>query len=322
MINKNILRKIAVTWGLVLLFAFGLAACQTTEVGSPPEAIAPPAETNPPATQQSEQPSNSETQSAPTAQTSQPTSSPIDSPPDPAAIEAEWQSSPHADSYILDTQNQNNTCARCHAPINWSPSMDELPESCYACKFELEDPPPLIAESEWTDIPCKVCHKVDKKNKVQPEYAWLEIAPLDEYIEVASPTELCLKCHAPVDIPGHASVVVSGDHPDYECTRCHSAHSTVTSCSAAGCHSDIIESPVPIAGHDADHQAVSCVACHDGSGMEVGPDEETGIWITFVTGSTGDRFPFTSHNVVLEASCDRCHFINNPWGLSDNVAQP
>jgi hypothetical protein len=99
---------------------------------------------------------------------------------DPTMITSAWESSPHADTFILDDNGQNNTCAQCHAPINWLPSMEDLPESCFACKFELEPPPPTIAESEWLDVPCKVCHKVDKKDNVEPEYAWLE-CPLDEY---------------------------------------------------------------------------------------------------------------------------------------------
>jgi hypothetical protein len=200
--------------------------------------------------------------------------------------------------------------------------MDELPESCFACKFELEDPPQYIPETDWTNIPCNVCHEVDKKKNVLPGYAWLEIAPLGEYAKVASPTELCLKCHAPVDIPQHGNVELGGVHPGYECTKCHSAHATTASCDTAGCHE---ESTTPIAGHDEDHQKVSCVACHDASGMEVGLDEVNGLWTTFVsraTGSETERFSFTSHNIALEASCDRCHFANNPWGLSDQVETP
>ena len=245
----------------------------------------------------------------------------VDAEPDPVIIETAWKSSPHADTFILDETGQNNTCAQCHAPINWLPSMEDLPESCYACKFELEPPPPTIAESEWLDVPCKVCHKLDKKDNVQPEYAWLEIAPLDEYASVASPSELCLKCHAPVDVPGHGIPQVGGDHPGYQCTDCHSAHDTIASCDAAGCHDNVIQPSTPIPGHDADHSSVACAACHDGSGMEVGPDEESGLWTTFLS-SNGDRFAFTSHNIVLEAKCDRCHFAGNPWSLSENVVQP
>ncbi len=245
--------------------------------------------------------------------------------PDPAAIEAAWQSSPHADSFVLDANGQNNTCARCHAPINWMPSMDDLPESCYTCKFELEDPPSTIAESEWTDIPCNICHEVDKKGNVQAEYAWLEIAPLGEYAQVASPSELCLKCHSAAEVPGHGTVQLGGDHPGYVCTDCHSAHDSTTSCDAVGCHPDVKEPATPIPGHDQDHQSVTCGACHDANGMEVGPDEESDLWTTFISASTetgAERFPFTSHNVVLEANCERCHFVSNPWGLSENVLQP
>jgi hypothetical protein len=307
------LKKYLILCSLVFLFTFGLAGCQT---GSETPAAAVETQVLP-----TEQPSPSD----PPGNQVAPTNTPEESEPDPAAIEAAWKSSPHADSFVLDANGQNNTCARCHAPINWMPSMDDLPESCYACKFELEDPPPTIAESEWSDIPCNICHKVDKKGNVQAEYAWLEIAPLGEYAEVASPIELCLKCHAPLDIPGHGTVQLGGDHPDYVCTDCHSAHDTTTSCDAVGCHPDVIEPATPIPGHDKDHQSVTCGACHDASGMEVGPDEESGLWTTFVSGSTDagiGSFPFTSHNVVLEASCDRCHFVNNPWDLSDSVVEP
>jgi hypothetical protein len=59
--------------------------------------------------------------------------------------------------------------------------------------------------------------------------------------------------------------------------------------------------------------------------MEEGPDEESGLWTTFIVSTTdtgADKYTFTSHNVVLEAKCDRCHFVDNPWGLSDSVAEP
>lgn len=313
MIKKNSLRRSLIVWGLVVFFASGLTACQTEGDISPTESEA--------SSSHPAQPSQGDAQSNPVA----PTSIPEESDPDPATIEVAWQSSPHADAFVQDAEGNNNTCARCHAPINWLPSMDDLPESCFACKFELEDPPPFIPENEWVDIPCNVCHEADRDENIQPEIAWLEIAPLGEYIAVASPTELCLKCHAPTDTLRHGDVLLGGAHIDYECTGCHSAHDTTTSCDVAGCHGDVIEPETPIPGHDADHQAVSCVACHDGSGMEVGPVEEQALWTTFTTdpsGSGSDIYPFTSHNIVLESNCDRCHFVDNPWGLSADVAAP
>ena len=125
---------------------------------------------------------------------------------EPVDIDAAWLSSPHANAFVLDADGNNNPCARCQAPINWVPSMDDLPESCFACKFELDEPPPYIPEDEWLDIPCNVCHEVDKNGEVQPEYSWLEIAALDEYAAVESPTELCMKCHDPINVPEHGII--------------------------------------------------------------------------------------------------------------------
>jgi len=305
----TLLRKNFVIFSILILFGAGIAGCRVAD------------ETLPPVVETLEVDTSQPSQTEPQGNQSTPTDTPQVSTPDPAAIEAAWRSSEHANSFVLDANGQNNTCARCHAPINWMPALEDLPESCFACKFELEAPPPTISEADWTDIPCNICHKVDKKDNILPEFAWLEIAPLGEYAAVASATELCLKCHDTTGIPAHGVIQLSGAHAGYECTKCHSAHDTKTSCDPAGCHA---EPTAPTAGHDADHQAVACVACHDGSGMEVEPNDD-GIWTTFTSGTTEtstDKFSFTSHNVVLEASCDRCHFLNNPWGLSDSVTVP
>jgi hypothetical protein len=326
MTKINTLRKILILWGMLLLVVCGLAACQSKVETTPSESE--PQSTGPAQPAQSEAPGDDQT--APEGDTQSesaaPTSPLAESEPDPAAIEAAWQSSPHANAFVVDAAGQNNSCAQCHAPFNWLPSMDTLPESCFACKFELEDPPPYIPENMWASIPCTVCHPVDRDDNILPEIAWLEIPVLGEYAEVASATELCLKCHAPSDLPQHGRVNLVNAHADYQCTDCHLAHEATATCVSEACHSDVIEPETPTPGHDADHQAVSCVACHDCGGMEVGPDEATGLWITFATtgsADTGlDRFAFTSHNVVLEASCNRCHFVDNPWALSADIVVP
>jgi len=314
--NKTPLNLSLIAGSLIFLFLLGLAGCQAlpaTQTATEETQAPLPGEPSQSDTLPVTETAAIAAVTASTAQVSE---------PDPAAIQAAWETSPHANTFILDPEGQNNTCARCHAPINWLPAMDELPESCFACKFELEPPPPTIAESEWTDVPCKICHKLDKKDNVQPEVVWLEIAPLDEYASVASPSELCLKCHAAMEIPGHATVEVSGAHAGYECTQCHSAHATSASCDTSGCHA---EPTGPVPGHDEDHQAVSCVACHDAGGMEVGTEENTGLWTTYISRQTdtgAERFAFASHNVVLEAPCSRCHFADNPWGLTGSVPEP
>ena len=202
--------------------------------------------------------------------------------------------------------------------------MDDIPEACLTCKFEVDPPPPLIPQDEWVDIPCMVCHQV-KRDNVQPEIAWLEIAPIEEYAQVSSSTELCLKCHAGIDLPNHEAIQIIGSHAQDDCTLCHDAHDTTASCASSGCHDDVLEPVEPLAGHDETHGNVSCMACHDGSGMQVGVPDGEEIWSTLlVTEIEGETTAskFTSHNIALEASCDRCHYADNPWELLFPVESP
>jgi hypothetical protein len=231
-----------------------------------------------------------------------------------ASIQFIWEASPHANTYVLDDAGMNSTCARCHAPINYVPSMEDMPESCATCKFEVAPPPPKIAETDWKNIQCNICHRV-KKGVVEPQYAWLSIPPIDEYEDLTTTTELCIKCHTVVDVAGHTAVDVAGAHAGYTCTQCHDAHSTTASCSTGSCHADALNPSTPIPGHDENHKAVTCWACHDAGGLAVGPNEE-GNWLTFQTASSN---PFVSHNIVKAALCERCHFLNNPWNLSADV---
>lgn len=254
---------------------------------------------------------------------------------DPLAVsQQQWETSVHANTFVIDDQGNNNSCAQCHAPINWMPTIDDIPESCLVCKFELEEPPPFISENDWMHVPCLVCHEEDKKGTIQPEYTWLEIPALEEYASVETPTELCLKCHETSKAPEHGTVVVGGDHADMQCTECHQPHSSTVSCDSADCHPDVFSSTDSVVGHDEEHLDVSCVACHDSAGWEVGPDEELGYWITYspwmVEIKVGEAdtivntgiVPFTSHEIVLEVNCERCHFPENSWGLEESVEVP
>lgn len=342
--TKNPLSQPALGWiGLILvavLFVCLISACQSADSEIPPTTVG-----STPAQDEQTQPGNqtdeasndtstdastdnegssSETEGQDPGEQEIEDESRTDPEADLIDIQVAWESSPHADSFVLNEEGANSTCARCHAPVNWIPSMDDVPAACLTCKFELTDPPPLIPESEWEHIPCRVCHEEDRRGNLDPAYAWLEIAQLGEYADVDTPTELCLKCHNEIDLPDHALSTLGGAHADYECTQCHDAHDTVASCTAAGCHDDVIDPASPIPGHDEDHQAVSCVACHDADGLEVGPVEESGLWMTFFTvlSPEGEAsvIPFTSHNTVLEAPCERCHFAGNPWGLVDTVS--
>lgn len=233
---------------------------------------------------------------------------------DPASIPSMWEAGPHAQTYVLNDLGINSTCARCHAPIDYVPSMDDMPESCASCKFEVEPPPPTVAETDWRHIPCNACHRV-KKGEVDPKYAWLSVPPIDEYEDLATTTELCTKCHTNVDIPDHTSINVAGAHADYSCTQCHDAHTTTATCASEICHANVLNPTTPILGHDEDHQAVTCWACHDAAGLTVGTDDQ-GNWVALLPDSST---PYASHNIVKQASCERCHFLNNPWNLSEDV---
>lgn len=307
-------------WIIVIILALGLAACSSapadpTGQGEPSSPA--PAEA---------QPENPSEEAVPAQETgAQETNAPEAAQPEAAApeeetpeqIQAKWQTGPHAQTYVLDSAGINSACARCHAPVNWIPSMDDMPESCYACKFEVKPAPPLIAENEWTHVECKICHEV-KKKEVQAEVSWLEIAQIEQYAAVASTTELCLKCHVPAEVPGHVGITVAGAHAEMACSDCHDAHDMTASCGEAGCHETLEVAGAVIAGHDADHASVSCSACHDASGLEVGPDA-AGSWVSFLPAAedeTAEKTAFTSHNTVRAAPCERCHFAENPWGLN------
>ena len=237
-----------------------------------------------------------------------------------ATIPAEqlWQSGPHAQTFVVTEGGRNSDCARCHAPVNWVPSMDDIPESCLTCKFEIDPPPPLIPEEEWIHVDCIVCHRVDK-DEVDPAYAWLAIAPIEEYEEVSSASELCLKCHAGDSVVDHFAVTVGGAHARMECTECHDSHDGRASCTDSSCH---VEADEPAAGHDPEHEAVACVACHDSGELAVSPRPDDGLWITWTITESGEPArEFSSHNTVMEAPCERCHFVDNPWELSDTASE-
>jgi hypothetical protein len=241
--------------------------------------------------------------------------------PEPVTPDEGWLASPHADSYVKSSADRNDTCARCHSPVQWLPGPDDIPESCLTCKFDVDEPEPLISEEEWEHIPCKTC----PKDEVESEAAWLDIAVIEEYIDVSSTSELCQKCHEETEQSGHKpAFTLSDDHADLVCTDCHDAHAATVNCTASGCHEDILVEDTSIAGHDADHQLVSCMACHDAEELTVGPSEAGDTWLTFITVTVDGEertVPHSSHKTQVEVACDRCHFSGNPWDLSDAVTE-
>jgi len=266
---------------------------------------------------------------------------PTEEPADQTAFHVAWESGPH--STYDPGHGPNDWCARCHSPQNWNPEATiGRPPNCVSCKFPTSeeftvgDGNVLIPEEEWKAIPCETCHVMDD-NGYAGEMAWLNPIKM-EYESVATTTELCEKCHVTttgnsfgsgvdhrIDFNGSAHLNYGGflgeEAPPTYCTDCHDPHTTEP-LQCVDCHAEDIEKPEHAFGAYASMKdTVTCMACHDASGAEVGPDpaDENGIWTTLLT-EMGRSGPTTeaivSHSIVYEVSCDRCHSEGNAYDLT------
>lgn len=243
-----------------------------------------------------------------------------------------WSNSPHADTYA--DQSSNTYCAKCHSPSNWN--VDSSAEKAIT-----------VSKGEWQDIPCETCHETNGE-EVSSSVAWWE-QTTGHYQTVTSSDELCNKCHSDTEPHNNQITLENSIHSGFGCVSCHDPHSATASCSS--CHADIRpESSIPPATpsggvhpnngafcgganchpaatqaalsnfsiHGAVHASVSCVACHDASGMDVGPSEALGTWVTFKAmeaDGTKTLEPQASHIIQASVDCNRCHFPENPWQL-------
>jgi hypothetical protein len=259
--------------------------------------------------------------------------------PDQSMYHTAWEEGPH-DTYDLG-HGPNTWCARCHSPQNWDPeAIIGPPPDCFTCKFptdeELRIAPgnDLVLEEDWVAISCNQCHVVDE-NGIAGENAWLNPISM-EYQEVATTTELCEKCHVTttgnsfgsavdhqITLGGSAHLNYGGflgdvPPPQY-CSDCHDPHTTEP-LACTDCH-DVLASETHAVANIM-LNTVSCMACHDAEGYDVGPhpsDPDNELWTTQET-TMGRGGPSTSavvsHSIVYEVSCTRCHFEENAWGLT------
>jgi hypothetical protein len=209
------------------------------------------------------------------------------------------------------------------------------------CKFPTDDEiriaegNPLVPEEEWVGIPCETCHVMDMGVATQG-IAWYNPVKMD-YDDVSNPTELCEKCHVTttgnafgsavdhkITLGGSAHLNYGGflgdvPPPTY-CTDCHDPH-TQEPKQCGDCHS-INEVDHAKGKYLAMKAIVTCMACHDASGLDVGPHPDEamgGTWVPQVT-TMGRGGPSTdaviSHSIVYTVACDRCHYAENPWELT------
>ncbi len=311
---KYFSRKNLIILGALLLLAVILAGCQPTEVIKEVEVTVVVEPTAVPPT--------------PTAE-----------PADQTAFHVAWESGPH--STYDQGRGPNDWCARCHSPQNWNPEATiGRPPNCVSCKFPgqdiiVGDGNVLIPEEEWKAIPCETCHMME--DGIAGEIAWLNPIAM-EYVSVSSTTELCEKCHVTttgnafgsgvdhkITLGGSAHLNYGGfigeEAPPSFCTDCHDPHTTEP-LGCVDCHAEDIEQPEHAFGAFASmRDTVTCMACHDASGADVGPhpDEDIDLWVTTLT-EMGRSGPTTSaivsHSIVYEVACDRCHYVDNEWSLT------
>lgn len=321
--RKALNARVPVLLLIAVIFALAFTACGTAETPMVEETMPPP------------------------TPTPEPTSL-----PDQTAFHDALAANIHGD-YDLG-KGPNDYCSRCHSPKNWNPESypGEAP-NCVACKFPFDpevrqvDSMNFVAEEDWVGIACENCHEME--NGVSTgEYAWLDVQT-STYREVKTSTELCEMCHnnSPsfmgggemanagvthkVEMAGsaHANVGFNADPRPQYCTDCHDPH-TLEAKQCTDCHTNLSEAEV----HQTPnfHLAfVECMTCHNAdvttaAGDKVTyakdpavEDEADAMFVPVVT-SMGRGGPTTteyiSHSIARGEICDRCHFEDNPMGLT------
>jgi hypothetical protein len=223
----------------------------------------------------------------------------------PEEIAEIWRYSPHASSDIQEASNYSQSCNRCHDRLNWDPAQ--------AGSTPVGKSASVVSHPEDG---CWICHP-ESGGSSSKELGWLEDAQLLIYSSVSEPGELCLHCHQGNEVPGHHEIELLGAHADFDCNECHDPHSSTATCTGAGCHPAFTQECENINTHDKPHQEVTCSGCHDAAGYPIGWNEGSAAWDTFRASTQvgGDAMPYTSHEILAEVDCDRCHAPgNHPWG--------
>jgi hypothetical protein len=163
-----------------------------------------------------------------------------------------------------------------------------------------------VSANDWQGIGCDVCHQPVGDSYDTAISFWNQ--DLGYYEPVHNANELCAKCHE----GRHGFQVleeqaISPAHNNWECTRCHGAHGTPSSCT--NCHNPNVGN----GGFEHQrHPGVNCTACHDAGGLSIWQDREAG------SKHLGEYAPirfahtlrsWTSHNIQPQVWCGRCHHL-------------
>jgi len=190
-------------------------------------------------------------------------------------------------------------------------------------------------------VDCASCHR-SSDGALTSEVAWLD-NETGAYVNVSDKNEVCENCHT-------SYTHFENAHSSKECLDCHDPHNPTAQCkdchnhvgdktiipvatpddghpngvdsfcNGAACHASATQiAAMPDSGHPADHALLTCSACHDAGGLPIGPSED-GTWTTLASDDIGAPTAITSHDLQAEVDCQRCHFLDNPWGLSEQAS--
>lgn len=233
------------------------------------------------------------------------------------AIWDAWEGSIHANTYSLE-KGPNTYCSKCHSPLNWDDEAKvDAPPNCVSCKFAFEAEPriaignPLVAEDDWKNIDCSVCHKVNEAEETV-QLGWLNT--VTGYHEtVVTTTELCEKCHLDNQTLRHKRVLGENAHASFQCTDCHDPHSLRANC--MNCHSIKMDAkPAEALNHPPSRTNEDCVLCHpnawgdhDRTIQEAGNDDCGSCHVELVDQTKKEELS-QAHSVLhMNVSCVACH---------------
>jgi hypothetical protein len=228
-----------------------------------------------------------------------------DNPQTSEDIQTMWQAGPHSKWLSGPDPEFGTDCIKCHAPV---------------ANFISAQIPTLSRTSARTatdlTADCRLCHPQISAGS-RPEVAWLVDVEQAQYAPVDAIDKPCKHCHVASGVNGHLFIHLDGVHADFLCTDCHDSHTTVASCSDAGCHQPFRAECEAIQTHDKPHAAASCSACHASGDVEIGWDEERQAWHSFYAMEVEGMIELegqTSHDLELEVDCERCHTPGElPW---------
>lgn len=209
-----------------------------------------------------------------------------------AQAEIAWYD--NATGYYETVADSTELCEKCHTDTEVIRHKRNLAGSAHA-DFVCTD----CHDAHDASASCDDCHTISKT----------EIPTLLPEHQTVDSNEDCGPCHAGAYSTHTVQIQESGND---DCMDCHGYLMGRAS-------------PEPIwIGHSPAHAQVTCVACHDSSGLEVGPAADDEVWVTFRTtellGRT-NREPYQSHTLQRTVDCVRCHFADNPWNLAE-ITEP